>query len=225
VQFKAKLLPNITPGTIVTNSADIYFDFNAPVITNEVWNTVFDTVLRAPVTISGTVLTETSLPVPGVKVLLSGSSTDSVITAADGRFGFEVGAGGSYTVTPSKHNDTIVANGVTAYGILLMRRHLLATGALPSPYKIIAAAEVSADADTVITTQDIVHMRSLILGNTSSFPGNRLWQFVSSDYIFTDTMHPFPFNKTRTYTNIISSQSNQNFIGIKLGDVNGSWEE
>ncbi len=225
VQFKAKLLPNIAPGTIVTNSADIYFDFNAPVATNEVWNTMFDTVIRAPVTITGTVLTESSLPVPGVKVMLTGTSTDSVITAADGRFGFEVEAGGNYTVTPSKNNDTIVANGVTAYDILLMRRHLLAIGALPSPYKIIAAAEVNAEGDTVITTQDIVHLRSLILGNSTALPGNRLWQFVSSDYIFTDTTHPFPFNKTRSYTNIISNQSNQNFIGIKLGDVNGSWEE
>jgi len=225
VKFKAKLLPNIAPGTLVTNSADIYFDFNAPVITNEVWNTVFDTVLRAPVTITGTVLTESSLPVPGVKVILNGTSTDSVLTAADGRFGFEVEAGGSYTVTPSKNTDTIVANGVTAYDILLMRRHLLAIGALPSPYKIIAAAEVSADGDTVITTQDLVHLRSLILGNSTALPGNRLWQFVSSDYIFSDATHPFPFNKTRTYTNLLSNQTNQNFIGIKLGDVNESWEE
>jgi len=224
VKFKAKLLPNIAPGTIVTNSADIYFDFNAPVITNEVWNTVFDTVLRGTVIISGAILTESGLPVPGVEVMLAGTATDSMVTTADGLYGFETESGGNYIVTPSKNNDTVVANGVTAYDILLMRRHLLAIGALPSPYKIIAAAEVSANGDTVITTQDIVHLRSLILGNSTALPGNRLWQFVSSDYIFTDTMHPFPFNKTRTYTNIISSQSNQNFIGIKLGDVNESWD-
>ena len=69
------------------------------------------------------------------------------------------------------------------------------------------------------------HIRSLILANTTAFPGNRLWQFVSSDYLFPDTQHPFSFDKSRIYTNIISNQPNQNFIGIKLGDVNESWEE
>ena len=49
-------------------------------------------------------------------------------------------------------------------------------------------------------------------------------QFVSSDYIFPDNNHPFPFPTTRTYTNITTNQPNQNFIGIKLGDVNGSWD-
>ena len=146
------------------------------------------------------------------------------MTAADGSYNFEVESGANYTITPSKSDDTFASNGITTYDILSMRRHLLGMGALPSPYKIIAAAEVNAEADTVVTTQDIVLIRSLILSKTTTFPGNRLWQFVSSDYLFPDSSHPFSFDKTRTYTNIISNQSNQNFIGIKLGDVNKSWE-
>lgn len=225
VKFKAKLLPNITPGTIVTNAALIYFDYNEPIRTNEAWNRVYDTVFLAPVIISGTIMTEANIPVSGVTLRLQGTATDSMVTAADGRYLFEVEKGGSYTISPLKNNDSIPAKGLTTFDVLSIRKHLLGMGSLPSPYKIIAAAEVNTDADSLVTTQDIVFIRWLILGNISKFPGNRSWQFVSSDYIFPDSSQPFSFDKTRTYTNIISTQTNQNFIGIKLGDVNESWEE
>ena len=156
--------------------------------------------------------------------MLRGSISDSTLTSPYGLYGFEISSGGNYTITPSKNNDVVVNNGITSLDVLLMRKHLLGIAPLSSPYKIIAAAEVSADGDTTITTQDILFTRSLILGNITSFPTNRLWQFVSSDYVFPDTQHPFPFPSTRTYTNITITQTNQNFIGIKLGDVNGSWD-
>ncbi len=224
VNYRITPKTTVPLGTQIDNTASIYFDFNPPIVTNNAFITLGNYAVSAPV-ISGKVFTEANVPIPGVTVTLAGDDTLTTTTATDGSYNFTATMGGNYTVTPSKNNDSIVANGITAYDILLMRRHLLAVGALPSPYKIIAAAEVSADGDTVITTQDIVHLRSLILGNSTALPGNRLWQFVSSDYVFTDNTHPFPFNKTRSYTNIISSQSNQNFIGIKLGDVNESWEE
>jgi len=40
VQFKIKQLRDLTPGTVIKNKAGIYFDFNAPVITNEVVHTI-----------------------------------------------------------------------------------------------------------------------------------------------------------------------------------------
>ncbi|MFC6996235.1 DUF7619 domain-containing protein [Rufibacter roseus] len=35
-------------GTVITNKADIYFDYNSPIITNEVFNIIGDTVLAPP---------------------------------------------------------------------------------------------------------------------------------------------------------------------------------
>jgi uncharacterized repeat protein (TIGR01451 family) len=44
VHFKIKHIQGITPKTKIENKADIYFDYNAPVRTNTVFNTIFDTI-------------------------------------------------------------------------------------------------------------------------------------------------------------------------------------
>ena len=41
VQFTLKQKPNLSVGTVITNQASIIFDFNVPVITNQVTNTIF----------------------------------------------------------------------------------------------------------------------------------------------------------------------------------------
>jgi len=185
---------------------------------------IFVLKLKPDIIISGAILTETGSPIPGATVTLSGNDFRTFTTAADGRYNFSATPGASYTITPSKSNDVFITNGITSVDVLLIRRHILGNGALGSPYKIIAAAEVNAAGDTTITTQDILFTRSLILGNITSFPTNRLWQFVPSDYVFPDVTNPFPFPNMRTYTNITTNQTGQDFIGIKLGDVNGSWD-
>lgn len=38
--FRVKQVPNLPVGTLIENSAAIYFDFNAPVITNTSWHTI-----------------------------------------------------------------------------------------------------------------------------------------------------------------------------------------
>ncbi|MEX2588575.1 MAG: SBBP repeat-containing protein [Chitinophagales bacterium] len=45
VKYKISQKPNNTAGTLIENRAGIYFDFNLPVITNTVFNTVYDSVL------------------------------------------------------------------------------------------------------------------------------------------------------------------------------------
>ena len=45
IKFKATPYDTIAEFTIVHNSADIYFDFNEPVRTNDAWVSISDTVL------------------------------------------------------------------------------------------------------------------------------------------------------------------------------------
>ena len=45
VKFKINMKPNLLPGTQITNQAGIYFDYNPPVITNGVLNTIYDCTL------------------------------------------------------------------------------------------------------------------------------------------------------------------------------------
>jgi hypothetical protein len=173
--------------------------------------------------ISGNIHTEAGIPVAGVTVTLSGDDTQTFSTDPSGDYSFTVAVGGTYTVTPSKNNDVVVDNGISSIDVLLMNKHILGITPLGSPYKIIAAAEVNADGNTQISSFDVLFTRQLILGQITNFPINRLWQFVSSDFVFADPTFPFPFHNSRTYISITSSQSNQNFIGIKLGDVNESY--
>jgi uncharacterized repeat protein (TIGR01451 family) len=44
VHFKIKPIAGIKPKTKIENKADIYFDYNAPIRTNTVFNTIFDTI-------------------------------------------------------------------------------------------------------------------------------------------------------------------------------------
>ncbi len=40
ITFTVDQIPNLSPGTTILNNADIYFDLNEPIITNETWHTI-----------------------------------------------------------------------------------------------------------------------------------------------------------------------------------------
>lgn len=168
--------------------------------------------------IAGTITTETGVPVPGVKVMLTGTGSAEMITGRNGVYTFAVDSNGNYTVTPYKNNDITVNNGISSLDISLIRRHLLGSLPLSSPYKIIAA---DVNASQSVSTTDISLIRAVILGKTS-FPSGKLWEFVKSDEVLPPA-NPFPFTRTRSFSNVTQKYIRQNFIGIKLGDVNNSW--
>ena len=71
-------------------------------------------------------------------------------------------------------------------------------------------------------------MKRLILGLDTTFTNlntkeQRLWAFVDSSYKFPDTTNPCPFKDSISYTGLNANQTNQTFIGMKLGDVNWDW--
>lgn len=171
------------------------------------------------VNISGAVVSELGDAVPTVTFTLTGTPGQNYVTAQDGLYNFTVGNGSSFTITPSKSNDSITNNGVSTFDIIVIQRHILAIQPLGSSYKKIAA---DVNFSETISTLDIVLMRTVILAKSPAFPNNKLWAFVRSDFNFTEPS-PFPFDDFRAYANIASGQINQNFIGMKLGDVNNSW--
>lgn len=170
-------------------------------------------------TLSGSIITELNVPIMGVSVELAGFSRDTIVTSGNGSYTFDCTFGKSYTVTPFGRDDLTPANGITVLDMVRVKNHVLGIKPLNSPYKIIAA---DADGSTSVTTNDILLMKAMILGSISSFPGNKLWNFVPSDFMFANPADPFPFDTMRAYPSI-TGQGGQNFIGIKLGDVNNSW--
>lgn len=170
-------------------------------------------------TISGYIITEQDSPIAGVTVALSGDTSLSFITGKNGKYSFDVLLDGNYTIIPSKINDSIPSSGVTTFDLVLIQSHIIYIQPFDSPYKRIAA---DVNGSSAVSTLDIVFGRSLVLNKITSFPNGRLWEFVNSDAI-PDSLNPFPFDSTRTYTGLTETYFDQNFIGVKLGDVNNSW--
>lgn len=125
----------------------------------------------------------------------------------------------AYTVTPWK--DDQHANGVSTYDLVLISKHILGLEPLSSPYKMIAA---DANKSNSITTFDIVELRKLILGVYTELPNMPSWRFVDSDYQFADPGNPFamPFPESKSELDVQGAQMNNNFVAVKIGDVNGS---
>ncbi|MBK9014615.1 MAG: HYR domain-containing protein [Saprospiraceae bacterium] len=126
--------------------------------------------------------------------------------------------GGSYTIAPQK--DVSPLNGVTSFDLVLMTSHVLGTAPFNSPYKLIAA---DANRSGAVTTLDILEVRKLILHMYDDFPNNTSWRFVPKNYVFPNPANPFTPTFPEALNLTIGQQTpDADFVGIKIGDVNGS---
>ncbi|MCK6693661.1 MAG: T9SS type A sorting domain-containing protein, partial [Thermoanaerobaculia bacterium] len=126
---------------------------------------------------------------------------------------------GDYTVTPTKDNDPL--NGVSTFDLVLINKHILGLEPLNSPYKMIAA---DANNSRSITTFDIVELRKLILGIYNELPNNTSWRFVDGAYSFPNPLNPFMdiFPETKQIADMQVSMFDQDFVAVKVGDVNNN---
>ncbi|MBC7773802.1 MAG: T9SS type A sorting domain-containing protein [Phycisphaerae bacterium] len=171
--------------------------------------------------VEGTIRTEMGLPVNNISVSFTANDV-GVFTNTDttGYFGFsDVPTGLTYSLKP--YNNANWVNGVTTYDLVLISKHIIGTTPLNSPYKMLAA---DANHSGSITTFDIVQLRKIILGVLDSLPTNTSWRFVDTTFVFPDLQNPFvgPVPEEIVFDPLISNQAGQNFIGLKVGDVNGS---
>ena len=127
--------------------------------------------------------------------------------------------GNLLTVTPSKIDNPL--NGVSAYDLVLISKHILGLSKLSAP-QLIAA---DANRDGKVTTYDIVLLRQLILGIIPELPGGVSWRFWPYDYEFPDPDNPFspPFPERIEVPRSADPVPNRfMFFGVKIGDVNYS---
>lgn len=170
--------------------------------------------------IGGRVATESNEFVSEVAVDLQGSGITPLMTKNDGAYAFPaMPHGGNYTVAPGKQDDHM--NGVSTADLILIQRHLLGIVSLDSPYKLIAAdANNSGD----ISARDIIELRKLILGLTKELPSSPSWRFIDNAYTFADPTNPFAEKWRENYEikGLNGHMMNVDFVGVKIGDVNGS---
>ncbi|HAD11028.1 MAG TPA: hypothetical protein DCF33_01185 [Saprospirales bacterium] len=125
----------------------------------------------------------------------------------------------TFEIAPEKTDNPL--NGVTTYDLVLISQHILAMQALDSPYKIIAA---DANKSGSVTTFDIVEIRKLILGIYTELPDNDSWRFIDYDFVFPNPQNPFAtaIPESISVANAFNNMMNEDFMGVKVGDVNNS---
>jgi hypothetical protein len=169
----------------------------------------------APLSVSGNIRRPDGKPVPKVNVQAVAASIG--ITNANGDYVCPTLLPGlSYEVVPEKNIDLV--EDVDALDLIALGRHLLGIDPIVSPYRLIAA---DADKDATITQDDLDAIRRVMLGTAKEFPDNSSWRFVRKGYVFPNPANPFQpgFPETIPLQNLTDSLFNQDFTGIKIGDV------
>ena len=163
---------------------------------------------------------QSALEVEGVEMSLSGGMHQTMLTGTNGSYAFgSLEPGHDYSLTPYKEEYPL--NGVTTFDLVLIKKHILGLELLDSPYKLIAA---DVNRSNNITTYDLVALRKLILGIDRELSNNTSWRFVEAAYAFPNPSDPWEevFPELINLNDFEGSASGVDFIGVKIGDVNGS---
>ncbi len=169
-------------------------------------------------TISGTIKNHSdNVPVKTVIVeLLDGNENfiSNVTTLLDGNYSFDVDPNNTYTIRPSK--DSNPHNGVDNADLSALNN---VSG---NPYLYIAA---DVNNDCIVNQADFNMAYAFVHYNVNMTASS--WKFVSSDYnmnlVYNSTVNQSPcFDNSRTYISVNSNHIDQDFIGIKTGDLTDS---
>lgn len=172
--------------------------------------------------VAGAITTEENDGAQNVDVTINSPAGTNLnqMTGNDGTYSFPmVPAGNDYTITPV--NDTDHLNGVSTFDLVLISKHILGVSLLDSPYKLIAA---DANNSGTVTTFDMVEVRKLILFINTEFPNNTSWRFIDKSFTFANPTNPFASNfpEVININNLSQDEIDNNFVAVKIGDVNGS---
>ena len=171
--------------------------------------------------ISGVIETELGDRIPSTTVSVNSVLEEyplATITGDEGMYAFANNPiDVDYQLSASKDDSHV--NGVTTIDIVLIQKHILSVAKFDTPYKLIAA---DANADQKITALDLIELRKLILGINTEFTNNQSWLFADAQQTFFDDLSPWPFVSRLGLNNLERDQMDEDFIGIKVGDVNNS---
>ena len=168
----------------------------------------------------GEIMNDRLQAVSNVMVQLNGPQNNipSFMTHDDGKYSFAgVMPGFDYDIHPERNDNP--RNGVSTLDLVGIQKHLLGIEPFTKASQYIAA---DANSSGSVSAIDLIEIRKLILGLYDQFPSNQSWRFVKKEE--TEFSGP-PWPLTESIS-IYSLQPNQNenldFVGVKIGDVNGS---
>ena len=166
-------------------------------------------------TISGKIVFEND-DVTGVKnatTNLTGAAAASALTDVAGDYSMTVNATGNFSITPVKNIFRL--NGVSSADVTRIQQHVLGNFPFTDPYKLVCA---DINHNNSVSTQDVSILQQSILGNPSALTlFNIFWRFTPSTPAL--TLPPWGFAEKIDLVGASGNQPNNNFIGMKIGDV------
>ena len=173
--------------------------------------------------VAGRIATEEGTRVEGVMTELEAAMPGyprQQMTDAQGNYSFENAPFNiDYRVKGVDDNDDYL-NGVSTLDLVLIQKHILGQDQFSSPYKIIAA---DVNSDNHITALDLIELRKLILGVYDELPESDSWKYISKDEnLSTDNV--WTYNMDQTIMTMSADMMDQDFVAVKMGDVNSNAE-
>ena len=153
----------------------------------------------------------------GITLNTGGQVFGTWTTTVNGAFQFPVVPAGQVYTLEADRNDN-PKNGVSTLDLVRLQQHLLGIAPLQSPYLLIAA---DANNSENVSAVDLIEIRKLILGKYTEFPNNTSWRFIPANYDFPDPYHPWPFTEETSFM-VNGGSVTQDFMGVKIGDLNAS---
>lgn len=176
--------------------------------------------------VAGMVMTEEDAKVEEVQMELEEINVHESVFETTNHDGYYQMQGnhenGDYMVRGSKQDS--YTKGVSTLDLVIIQKHLLGILSLDSPYKLLAA---DADNNDAVSANDLFQLRQLILGVQSDLPNSEAWNFVNDDYLFPNPENPwYQADEEEMYSillrNLDTDEMHNDFVAIKIGDVNGS---
>jgi len=172
--------------------------------------------------LSGGIVTETGAGLKDAVVQVNSNQAEypkSSLTDNDGGYSFDVFLLNDYNITASENSNYL--EGVSTIDILFMQKHILGLQALETPYKKIAA---DVNNDCKVNGSDIIQVRKLLLGYYANdeLPLNSSWRFINDSETLDPINQPCDFSEEINVENLTNNSINNDFVAVKVGDVNGS---
>ena len=159
--------------------------------------------------------------VSGVAVKVRGEATADGVGNEEGSFDIRAPSGVPIALSLEKRTDSPPNRGVTVLDLLLVERHVLGKELLESPWKRLAA---NVDRRGGINAADTFLMRQVIHGSADRYVSDQpVFHFLPADAVFSDAAQPWEAPDFIRHESPAGDLSEQDFIGVKLGDVDGDW--
>ena len=145
-----------------------------------------------------------------------GTQIATTTTNASGTYQFAgVTSGGNYVVRASKSDN---ASGLSSADQIKIGRHIVGLEPFSTIYKTIAGDVNNSGG---LSSADQIKIGRFIVGLDNNLISGA-WKFYSSAATLNATNYLIT-GLTRVYTNLMADAVNQDFVGVKMGDVNNSW--